>query len=57
MTRRVLTYGRPKEIAYRLIKDHLSLDGNPVLNLASFVTTYMASVGPSDGEDLELIRY
>jgi glutamate decarboxylase len=31
----------PKDIAYRLIKDHLSLDGNPVLNLASFVTTYM----------------
>lgn len=31
----------PKEIAYRLIKDDLSLDGNPVLNLASFVTTYM----------------
>ena len=26
---------RPKDIAYRLIKDHLSLDGNPVLNLAS----------------------
>lgn len=31
----------PKEIAYRLIKDDLTLDGNPVLNLASFVTTYM----------------
>lgn len=31
----------PRDIAYRLIKDHLSLDGNPVLNLASFVTTYM----------------
>ncbi len=31
----------PKEIAYRLIKDDLSLDGNPMLNLASFVTTYM----------------
>ena len=31
----------PKEIAYRMIKDDLSLDGNPVLNLASFVTTYM----------------
>ena len=24
-----------------MIKDHLSLDGNPTLNLASFVTTYM----------------
>lgn len=31
----------PKEVAYRLIKDDLSLDGNPILNLASFVTTYM----------------
>ncbi|KAI9889317.1 MAG: hypothetical protein M1814_005560 [Vezdaea aestivalis] len=31
----------PKEVAYRLIKDDLSLDGNPMLNLASFVTTYM----------------
>lgn len=31
----------PKEVAYRLIKDDLALDGNPVLNLASFVTTYM----------------
>ena len=31
----------PKDIAYRMIKDELSLDGNPVLNLASFVTTYM----------------
>ncbi|KHN98334.1 glutamate decarboxylase [Metarhizium album ARSEF 1941] len=31
----------PREIAYRMIKDHLSLDNNPKLNLASFVTTYM----------------
>ncbi|KAK6343793.1 hypothetical protein TWF696_007455 [Orbilia brochopaga] len=31
----------PKDIAYRLIRDDLSLDGNPMLNLASFVTTYM----------------
>ncbi|KAL8943228.1 MAG: hypothetical protein Q9216_001216 [Gyalolechia sp. 2 TL-2023] len=31
----------PKEIAYRLIRDDLTLDGNPILNLASFVTTYM----------------
>ena len=28
-------------IAYRLIHDELALDGNPFLNLASFVTTYM----------------
>lgn len=33
----------PKEVAYRMIRDDLSLDGNPMLNLASFVTTYMAS--------------
>lgn len=33
----------PKEIAYRMIRDELSLDGNPMLNLASFVTTYMVS--------------
>ncbi|KAL8871394.1 MAG: hypothetical protein Q9174_002761 [Haloplaca sp. 1 TL-2023] len=31
----------PKEVAYRLIRDDLALDGNPMLNLASFVTTYM----------------
>ncbi|KAH7234241.1 pyridoxal phosphate-dependent transferase [Fusarium solani] len=31
----------PRDIAYRLIKDELSLDNNPALNLASFVTTYM----------------
>ncbi|KAL8243898.1 hypothetical protein R6Q59_010156 [Mikania micrantha] len=31
----------PKDIAYRMIRDELSLDGNPMLNLASFVTTYM----------------
>lgn len=42
----------PKEIAYRMIKDELSLDGNPMLNLASFVTTYMVitSVLPNLGE-------
>ncbi|RJE26916.1 glutamate decarboxylase [Aspergillus sclerotialis] len=31
----------PPAIAYRMIKDELSLDGNPLLNLASFVNTYM----------------
>ncbi|KAF4911831.1 Glutamate decarboxylase 4 [Colletotrichum viniferum] len=31
----------PKDVAYRMIKDELSLDGNPMMNLASFVTTYM----------------
>ena len=34
----------PKEVAYRMIKDDLSLDGNPMLNLASFVTTYMVFI-------------
>ncbi|EAQ84052.1 glutamate decarboxylase [Chaetomium globosum CBS 148.51] len=29
----------PREVAYRMIKDDLSLDGNPIL--ASFVTTFM----------------
>lgn len=38
----------PKEAAYRLIRDDLSLDGNPMLNLASFVTTYMEK----EAEDL-----
>ncbi|KFA61865.1 hypothetical protein S40285_07080 [Stachybotrys chlorohalonatus IBT 40285] len=31
----------PRDVAYRMIKDELSLDNNPKLNLASFVTTYM----------------
>lgn len=31
----------PKEVAYRMIKDALDLDGTPSLNLASFCTTYM----------------
>lgn len=31
----------PREVAYRMIKDELTLDGTPTLNLASFVTTYM----------------
>ena len=34
----------PKEVAYRMIRDDLTLDGNPVLNLASFVTTYMVGI-------------
>ncbi|KAF2218586.1 glutamate decarboxylase [Elsinoe ampelina] len=38
----------PKEVAYRLIKDELALDGTPQLNLASFVTTYMEK----EAEDL-----
>ncbi|THD00189.1 hypothetical protein EYZ11_000380 [Aspergillus tanneri] len=31
----------PAQVVKRMIKDELSLDGNPLLNLASFVTTYM----------------
>lgn len=31
----------PKEAAYQVITDELMLDGNPRLNLASFVTTWM----------------
>jgi glutamate decarboxylase len=33
--------GMPARAAYRLIQDELNLDGNPSLNLASFVTTWM----------------
>jgi len=31
----------PKDAAYQIISDELMLDGNPRLNLASFVTTWM----------------
>lgn len=31
----------PPQVAYRMIKDDLTLDGTPTLNLASFVTTFM----------------
>ena len=31
----------PKEAAFQIISDELMLDGNPRLNLASFVTTWM----------------
>ena len=33
--------GMPARAAYQLIHDELDLDGNPSLNLASFVTTWM----------------
>jgi glutamate decarboxylase len=33
--------GMPPQSAYQLIHDELNLDGNPALNLASFVTTWM----------------
>lgn len=35
--------GMPSKAAYQLIHDELNLDGNPNLNLASFVTTWMDS--------------
>ena len=31
----------PARVAHQLIKDELALDGNPKMNLASFVTTHM----------------
>ncbi|KAI9369651.1 pyridoxal phosphate-dependent transferase [Aspergillus egyptiacus] len=34
-------HGMPPDVAHQLIRDELSLDGNPLLNMASFVTTYM----------------
>jgi len=33
--------GMPANAAYQLVHDELNLDGNPALNLASFVTTWM----------------
>jgi glutamate/tyrosine decarboxylase-like PLP-dependent enzyme len=33
--------GTDAEAAYQLIHDELSLDGSPLLNLASFVNTWM----------------
>ncbi len=33
--------GMPADAAYRLIRDELNLDGNPCLNTASFVNTWM----------------
>jgi glutamate decarboxylase len=33
--------GMPPEAAFHLIMDELNLEGNPPLNLASFVTTWM----------------
>ena len=33
--------GLPPDVAYQLVRDELNLDGNPALNLATFVTTWM----------------
>lgn len=38
---KILEEGMPSKAAYQLIHDELNLDGNPNLNLASFVTTWM----------------
>ncbi len=34
-------HSMPPEVAYQVCRDELNLDGNPTLNLASFVTTWM----------------
>ncbi|HEY1601089.1 MAG TPA: glutamate decarboxylase [Pirellulales bacterium] len=33
--------GLPADVALQLVRDEMNLDGNPVMNLASFVTTWM----------------
>jgi glutamate decarboxylase len=38
---RVPELGMPADAAYQLVHDELELDGNPLLNLATFVTTWM----------------
>ena len=38
---RIPDEGMPARAAYQIIHDELNLDGNPALNLASFVTTWM----------------
>jgi glutamate decarboxylase len=38
---RMPAVGMPPEAAYQLVHDELNLDGNPALNLASFVTSWM----------------
>jgi glutamate decarboxylase len=38
---RVPEQGMPADVAYQLVHDELELDGNPMLNLATFVTTWM----------------
>jgi glutamate decarboxylase len=34
-------HAMPADAAYQICHDELNLDGNPALNLASFVTTWM----------------
>ncbi|MEA2670109.1 MAG: glutamate decarboxylase [Chloroflexota bacterium] len=38
---RMPAHGMPADAALQLVRDELSLDGNPALNLATFVTTWM----------------
>ena len=38
---RIPADGVPADSAYQLVHDELNLDGNPALNLASFVTSWM----------------
>jgi glutamate decarboxylase len=45
---RLASKGVDGDAAYRIIHDELSLDGSPILNLASFVHTWM----PSQADDL-----
>jgi glutamate decarboxylase len=40
----MLLQGVEAEEAYQIIHDELSLDGQPLLNLASFVSTWMPSI-------------
>ena len=42
---------RAADVVYRLIRDELDLDGNPSLNLASFVTTWMDDEAKQLAED------
>ncbi|RWR04135.1 glutamate decarboxylase [Siminovitchia fortis] len=38
---RMPNQGAPTENAYKIVRDEMALDGNPLLNLATFVTTWM----------------
>jgi glutamate decarboxylase len=40
----MLLQGIDPEMAYQIIHDELSLDGSPLLNLASFVQTWMPAI-------------
>jgi len=40
-TEEYIALGMDPDVAYQVIHDELALDGNPILNLATFVTTWM----------------